>query len=271
MTDDLENAFNKLNEATQIWDVPQFTVADVCTLTGATPKALEHFVDPKRDMVRLMGNHANPGRGKRRLFTGGQALMIKAAYVMNNIGFPQRFSRVMSEDVERRAKAITIGLSLESEMMLATYPMKNGDWAVIRMTPQNEATLRLPVAVQLLDVDRLIAETKAQLEAIVNGDEIPGFDVPDIEPEPNPYSPKSNFFKAWEKDDLGRWKHVGLTWEESEELLALQGMRLNGDDIEIIADTHRDKDRKDLDRSIELRDRHEEARLRACFPGMIED
>lgn len=249
----------QLKEASKIWQVPQFTVTDVCGLTGATPKALEHFVDPSRGMVRLLGNHVNPGKGKRRMFTGGQVLMIKAAYVMNSLGFPQRFSMAMSESVLRRAESLTFGTAVQTNMTILTYPMKNGDWAVVPIYTETDKEPNLPLAVQALDVDRLVSETKAQLEAIVAGEEIPNFDVPDIEPDPNPYSPASNFFRAWDKDDINRWKYVGLNWDESQELMAMQGVQLNGDDLEIIPKADHSHERWE-----ELFDRHERARLKAC-------
>lgn len=255
---DAEEHFAKLNEDAQIWTTPQFTVSDVCTITAITTKALEHFVDPKRDMVRLSGNHANPGKGKRRIFTGEQVLMIKATYVMSVLGFPQRFSRVMTETVARRAISLSIGLSLQTNLNLITYPTKSGDWAVVPIYNESTEEPKLPVAVQLLDVDRLISETLQQLEAIVNGQEIPDFGVPDIPPEPNPFAPASNYFRAWEKDDSGRWKYVGLTWEESEELLALTGFRLNGDELEELERPRLSPEQSE--RREELRSRHEYAR-----------
>lgn len=254
----LEEHASRYREAFRIWDEPQFTVHDVCSLTGATPKAIEHFVDQSRNMVRLITREANPGKGRRRLFTGGQVLMIKAAYVMNAIGFPQKFSASMAEQVMHRATGLTNGLAIQTKMHLISYPMANGDWAAIPIYAETEEEPQLPVVVQVLDVDRLVAETRAQLEAIIEGKEVPDFAVPEIKPE-NPYSPASNFFRAWEKDDLGRWKRVGLTWEESEELLALEGARLDGDDL-ILIPAHKTPP-EHRDRYLELHDRHEMARL----------
>ncbi|MBN2629092.1 MAG: hypothetical protein JXR75_00970 [Rhodobacteraceae bacterium] len=264
---DLDKQFLELDEANNIWRHPQFTVADVCQVTGATPKAVEHFVDPKRDMVRLSGNLANPGKGKRRIFTGGQVLMIKAAYTMNALGFPQRFSRVMSESVERRATSLATGLALEPDMVLITYPMTNGDWAVIPVYGDKAPARKLPVAFQMLDVDRLVSETKAQLEAIVDGLDFPTFDIPDIEPEPNPYGPASNFFRMWEKDEAGNWLLVGLTLDETREYMDLQGWKLDGDELGYV-----DRPRifgDDLERSVSLADKHQLARAVLC--GMEAD
>ncbi|MDP5308878.1 hypothetical protein [Paracoccus spongiarum] len=250
-------------KAKEIWDEPQFLVADVCAITGATPKAIEHFVNPARGLVRLHGTWVNPGTGKRRMFTGGQVLMIAAAYKMNHIGFPQKFSATLAETIERRAKNLIFGLEREKQnYTIATYPMKGADdWALKVLYEGMPEEPKLPIAVQLLQVDRLIAEVRSQLMAIVAGDELPDFSIPDPAPEPNPYSPNSNFFRAWDKDEQGRWIYVGLNFEETQELLALQGSRI--EDGELIApDERRHKTNEERSRYLELHDRHEIARLK---------
>ncbi|NUB42860.1 hypothetical protein GEU84_000550 [Fertoebacter nigrum] len=261
MTVDHEELWQKLNDANQIWAEPQFLLPDVCKITGATPKALEHFLDPKRGLVHLMGEWVNPGTGKRRRFTGKQVLMIAAAYTMNRVGFPQRWSIDLTEMVGRRVFARGHGIVQNSGMTILTYPMKNGDWAVVPIYNETSEEPRLPNAVQVLDVDRLIDETHRQLMAIVAGEEVPDFSIPDLEPEPNPFSPKANFTKAWEKDEAGNWLLVGLTLEETQEFMKLRGMRLKGDDLEYF-DVHFN-DRNPA-RAIELDQQHELVRLRAC-------
>lgn len=253
-------------EANRIWTHPQFLVADVCKITGTTPKALEHFVNPKRDLVRLIGPHVNPGTGRRRVFTGGQVLMIAAAYAMTRIGFPQRWVRTLADEVERRAHFRSVpGGALETNMVLVTYPMNEGeDWAVIRLYDERTDEPNLPVAFHALQVDRLIDEVKAQLDAIINDEEVPDFTVPDAEPEPNPYSPASNIFLAWDKSPSGRWVYVGLTEEETDELLAMQGSEIQGDDLVIVGEGYRGGDR-----FLELHDKHERARLKLC--GMADE
>jgi hypothetical protein len=256
MTFDPTEHFQKLTEASQIWDKPQFTVAEVCKITGATPKALEHFLTPSRGMVRLMGDWVNPGTGKRRIFTGGQVLQIAAAYVMKDIGFPQRCSIGLAEQVARRAKARTIGLAVQTEMSIITYPMPNGDWASIPIYREMTAEPNLPVAVQVLDVDRLIDQVLLQLQAIVAGDDIPDFTVPDIVPEPNWFGPNGGQ-RAWNKDDAGNWLLNGLTLEETREYMELHGLRLEGD--ELAFDDEPPLHGKDLERSVYLSSKHHSA------------
>lgn len=249
MTFDVEDHLRKLHDAHQIWDEPQFLVPEVCKITGATPKALEHFLNPARGMVRLMGDWVNPGTGKRRRFTGEQVLKIAAAYVMGDIGFPQRWSIELSEAVARRATGRTSGLATKTGMMIITYPIASGDWAVVPVYAEDEVEPKLPLAVQSLDVDRLIDQVLAQLRAIVAGEDIPDFSVPDIEPEPNWFGPNGGQ-RAWKKDEAGNWLLNGLTLDETREYMSLQGWRLIGDEL-----TYDDAPRlhgEDLERSVFL-------------------
>ncbi|WP_309668302.1 hypothetical protein [Tabrizicola sp.] len=256
MTFDPTEHFQKLTEASQIWDKPQFTVSEVCKITGATPKALEHFLNPARGLVRLMGDWVNPGTGKRRIFTGAQVLQIAAAYTMNHIGFPQRWSIGLSDQVARRAKARTIGLAVQTEMSIITYPMSNGDWASIPVYRETTEQPNLPVAVQLLDVDRMIDQVLAHLQAIVAGEDIPDFTVPDIVPEPNWFGPKGGQ-RAWKKDDAGNWLLNGLTLEETREYMDLHGWHLEGD--ELVTEDGPKLYGADLERSVYLADKHHSA------------
>lgn len=74
------------------------------------------------------------------------------------------------------------------------------------------------------------------------------------EAEPSPYSPKSNFFKSWEMQG-GRWVYVGLSAEETDELLKMQGFSLCGDDLVVVGPGEKGE------RYLDLFDRHENERL----------
>ena len=260
MIDDPEKHFQRLHEATQIWDKPQFTVAEVCKITGTTPKALEHFLNPARGLVRLMGDWVNPGTGKRRIFTGAQVLQIAAAYTMNHIGFPQRWSIGLTEHVARRANARTIGLAVHTELSIVTYPMSNGDWALIPIYKEMTQEPKLPVAVHVLDVDQLIDQVLQQLLAVVAGEDIPDFTVPDIKPEPDWFGPNGGL-NAWEQDTAGNWLFVGLTLDETRELMSLKGIRLNGEKLEY--DERPEHDAGQRERSMALHEKHDTARFAA--------
>ena len=256
------NSFQS-SDTKQILTHPQFLVADVCGITGATPKALEHFVNPKRGLVRLVGAHANPGTGRRRVFTGGQVLMIAAAYAMTRIGFPQRYSMVLADMVERRALNSAAGIAFQSKLTIQSYPMSNGDWACVPLYPERKDPPKSPVAVHTLDVDRLIEEVIAQLRAIVADEEVPDFTVPDPDVAPDYYGPESNTLLAWEPSENGGWRFVGLTDEETTKLLRYRGLALDGDALIDIGEP-RDSDADALKRELYLAEKHEIARLKLC-------
>lgn len=262
MTIDHEAIFQRLNEDHQILDEPQFVVADVCKITGTTPKAIEHFVDPKRGMVRLMGDWVNPGTGKRRRFTGEQALMIAAAYAVSRVGFPQRWSVELANQVARRATGRITGLAQNTHMTILTYPLKSGDWAFEAVYRETETEPKLPLAVLALDVDRLIDETLSQLLAIVNGDELPDFSMPDPVQEPMWFAPNGGN-RSWEKSPSDNWVYVGLSEEETRILMAHEGFTLDGDELVNIESINN----PDCEMILLLMNRREEARFAAIGGG----
>lgn len=77
----------------------------------------------------------------------------------------------------------------------------------------------------------------------------------------NPYSPSENFFLAWGKDEKDRWVYVGLDHDETQELMRLQGVALDGDEVVI---TTWDRVADDSGRYLELHDKHERVRLQLC-------
>lgn len=254
--DEVEAVFSEMQQKRQLWNTPQFLVRDVCAITGATPKAIEHFLTPERNLVRLHGSWINPGTGKRRMFTGSQVLMIQSAYVANRIGFPQRFCAGLAETVERRTKGIWDG---RTGLKIISWPLKDrDDWALQVIHDDMTECPDLPAAFHVLDVDRLISEVHSQLMAIVAGEEIPDYSIPDPVDPPNPYGPAANFFRSWEKDAAGRWVYVGLDHDETQELLRLQGSDLVGDELVIVSPGIRSTGSDD--RYLELHDKHEHAR-----------
>lgn len=255
MTDDNLDMIEEMQDATRIWTHPQFLVSDVCKITGATPKAIEHLVNPKRDLVRLVGPYANPGTGRRRVFSGGQVLMIAAAFAMTRIGFPQRWVRSLADSVERQAINRTGPYgALQTDLIIVTYPLNDSDdWAFDHLFNERTEEPKLPVAFHMLTVDRLIDQVKAQLEAMIADEEVPDFTIPDPKPEPNWFGPNGGQ-KSWQKDQAGNWLMVGLTLDETKEYMALQGHRLVGD--ELIYDDAPRLHGEDLERSVFLANKH---------------
>lgn len=211
--------WQQLDEDHQILDDPQFTVADVRLVTGATSKAIEHMLDPKQKRVQLDGRHVSPGKGKRRMFTGSDILKIHAAYVMSAVGFPQRWSMGLTQEVEKRAVLRLSGLQQKADYRIITYPLPDDDWSLIPFYADSPPDIPLPVSYQSLDVDRLIDETLAKLHAIILENQLPDFSVPVPEMAPSPYSPENDQLRMWAKDDVGQTVLIGLNWDETQEYL----------------------------------------------------
>lgn len=262
--------FAKLNDAHRILDEPQFSISDAAAVVGASVKAIEHMIDPKKQRVQLNGDHISPGSGRKRLFNGSDILKLAAAVVMSQIGFPQRWSVVLTDVIDRRASNRITGLAEKSGLLIATYPMKNGDWAYVSLYADGSGEeTELPVAMQMLDVDRLIDETIAKLEAIIRKAAVPDFSVPDPVPEPSPFSPENDFFRMWDKDGEGRDVYVGLTYEQTQERERLKELwladRSQGGSRQRILFTKEDGARlKELDRL------HESAKLKRNHPDLVD-
>lgn len=242
-----EDWYENMSISTDILTAAQFTRQDVLQLSGLSDAQLKNTLD--RELVRLHSDH-NPGTGRRRMFTGGDILKIIVAHRMSAIGFPMKWGHLVADDIERRAISRLIGLDIYVEYGFLTYPMSNGDWARVPFHDGMTEKPNLPSAYQVVEVDRLIDEVMAKLNALVADQPIPDFSVPDIEPEPNPYSPENDFFLAWTKDDQGRNVLRGLSFEETETYQGYFPKRLKNEDTS-----------EDGKIYLELHNKHEKARL----------
>lgn len=249
--DALDADWRAHSEAVEILDEPQFARRDVLELTGLSDAQLKNTLD--RDLVSLANRH-NPGTGRRRMFTGGDVLKLTVAHTMSAIGFPMRWSHIIADQVERRAINRVIGLASGTDLMIATYPNAAGDdWAFVTLSSENQDPPGLPLAVQLLAVDKLIDNTLAKLRALVADEPIPdlAFKFPEL--EPSPYSPENDFFRMWATDGEGRTIRTGLTFEETQELGSLEEANMK---------PGAGRDREAGRRYLDLHDKHELARLK---------
>jgi hypothetical protein len=225
------------HDRTRILSADQFSRRDVIELTGLTDSQLKNTLD--RDLVQLTSRH-NPGSGRRRMFTGGDILKIVVAHTMSAIGFPMKWSYLIANDVERRASNSLIGAAKLDGLKVASYPQEDGDWARVEIRPGDPDPAPLPIAYQILEVDRIINETLAKLRALIAEQPVPSFKVPDIKAA-DPFSPENDFFKRWDADAQGRRVLVGLSFEETIE--------------------YHDGGSDSKDRFLELHDKHEQARF----------
>lgn len=236
----------------------QFTVADVLAASNLSAGQLKGILDRKQ--ITLSTNH-NPGTGRRRMFTGQDIIALSAVQAAGRVGFPLRWGNVLAQQVvgfAGRMHIERIGGIKTPHLALAFYPSSDGeDWAFVAIYDGEERS-PLPTAFQILDVTKEVGQTLAKLQAIVEDKPLPDFSLPDPKLELNPYSPASNFFRAWEKSENGRWIYVGLSEGETDELLAMQGSEIQGDELVIIGEG------SSGDRYLELHSKHERVRLQRC-------
>jgi hypothetical protein len=205
-------------DATDILDTPQFTSEDVCRVVEITAKQLEHAIDPARSVIRVSPQSRQRRQGRRRMFTGGDVLKVAVLFATNATGFPMRFAATMADQVESRAGARLVGFDMTPGLIWLTWPFKDGsDWNLVPVWEGRQDPPHTPASFLVIEVDRLIDETLAKLKAVVEGEPIPDFSIPDHEPEPSSLSPENDFFLRWAKDDQGRDVLVGLTFEETQE------------------------------------------------------
>ena len=199
------------------------------------------------------------------MVTGGEILKFKTTLTQNEIGFPLKWAYLVADEVYHRAMFRLGGCDINAgrgALSIATYPLPDGDWARVAIWA-SEARPALPVRYHVLEVDRLIDETLAKLQALIKEQPIPDFEVT-TEVAASPYSPTNDFFRKWIKDAVGRNVLVGLTYDETDEIGQLQELWLRqrtqqpdeqGRTKILISDEQEN-------RLQELDDRHERARLK---------
>lgn len=195
-------------------DFPRFSRDDVLAVTGLSAGELKGILDRKQ--VDLGPAHY-PGSGRPRLYTGRDVLKLSASRVMSQLGLPLRQMDDVARVVDRREFAVS-QLVDEGHLWLAIYPASKHDWRV-RKCWNDLSKYKLPAAVQLLDVDQLIDETLAKLQAVVSGWPMPDFDAISHEGNDKPRSVGTDdFYVRWTKDADGRRCLVGLSAGETDEL-----------------------------------------------------
>jgi hypothetical protein len=163
---------------------PQFAQADVLVVAAISSGQLKGILDRKQ--VILVTDH-NPGSGRRRMFTGSDILRISTANAVSRIGFPLRWVHLVADHVEQRAVRLLNGTTAHEpsgEQSLAFFQIDGGDDVQSVRIFDGKPEAPLPVAVQVLAVDRLINETIAKLQAVVADQPSPNFEVPPTKRKP---------------------------------------------------------------------------------------
>jgi hypothetical protein len=199
-------------------EIAQYLTEDAARIAGASPKAVALLIAPGSGALRLSSRNANPGTGRRRLFTGFDVLAIAAAFAATNIGFPQRWTGILADNVVTRAKFRLAGLGMVEQFAVFGWPIPGSDdWARAE-TWRGGPDLELPEAFHVLRVDALIDRVIRQLDAII--DEKPFPEI--VTPVPDIDRPRM-LAGMWQRDAQGRHMLAGLTHNETKEIAKLLG------------------------------------------------
>ncbi len=260
---ELETRIGMLREQVEIngWrgvallDEAQFTNGDIESACYVTPTQLHNWVS--RGWIKLSA--ATPGKGRRRLYSGQDAIAIAVAAALQPFGMMQVADQlVRMNQVNGRALRLLTDPLFEPYYALAIVPEPGGDdWLYIPMTPRSGEPQSPTPSFVLLDVDRLIVETLENVLLVMDGKSVPARNFP----KKPTFEEGEDEFLAFTggayRDDEGRRVYRGLTVEESFDWDDLKNRNLAARVSDEVAElTH-----EESGRSVEYFRRNELARL----------
>jgi hypothetical protein len=195
-------------------DDPQFTNADIEKACYVTATQLHNWVS--RGWLRLTS--ATPGKGRRRLYTGRDAVAVALAAALQPFGMMQVAQHMIeARGIPHRAYLLLRGGAIPNNVVAITPTPEGDDWLFTQLGPETKpADLPCPGFVAL-EVDRLIIETLENLVRLLNDQEVPARSFPK---KPTPEETEDEYLaftgQAY-RDEQGRRIFRGLTLEESAE------------------------------------------------------
>jgi len=155
-------------QAHSILELPRFTRQDVAAITGVADHQLHNWIS--RRWLTLSGEQ-NPGKGRRRHFTGGDILTIAFGLELQPFGMMQVADLLSrTQQMPKRAYRMLFDPAFTCGRAVAVVPSPEGEgWLYV---PYGPGTARLGHdfrAAVIVDVDRLILETLERMAAVANG------------------------------------------------------------------------------------------------------
>lgn len=198
----------------------QFTNADVEAAAYVTSTQLHNWVS--RGWIQLSG--ANPGKGRRRLYSGGDTIHVAIAAALQPFGLLQDVGVQIinrTRQIISRAEFLLAGAVPYGHALAIVRQPDDDDWLYIPLyAGQPEPDSPLPSCV-LLDVDRIIVETLENLLLIVDGKPVQARVFPPKKTDQEAADEFLEFTGQAYRDETGKRVWRGLTPEESEELEGL--------------------------------------------------
>ena len=150
--------------AYSILELPRFTRQDVIGLLGIADHQLHNWVS--RKWLTLSGEQS-PGKGRKRLFTGGDVLTIAFGLELQPFGMIQVADLLSrTQQMSKRAYRMLFDPTLTCGRAVAVVPSPEGEgWFYVPYGPGTARQGHDFKAAVIVDVDRLILETLERMVA----------------------------------------------------------------------------------------------------------
>lgn len=240
---------------TPILDDLQFTNADVLAITELSPAQLSNWLS--RDWG-LNFKQSNPGKGKRRLFSGLDIITIEVAQALTPFSLVKVASQMAQTGIlHGRADALIRGHEKPDLAYFLCLSADGSDWLYLKAGTEPVPT---PSAVYL-QLDLIIAATLDRLQLTIDGETVPPKERL-IAPTPEESAAEvEDFFGVSDADEQGRKILSGLTFEEARELTELRA----------VTKDERRADPAIRHRKRDLEDKHELGRLMKIGASIAEN
>lgn len=206
-------------------DELQFTNSDIEAATFVSPTQLHNWVS--REWIKLSGG--NPGRGKRRLYSGMDAVAIAVAAALQPFSMMQVAEQLlrMNQIAARTQRLLTDPTCIpDYALAIVPYPEVD-DWLYIALGSESQSTDEPDTyGFVVLTVDSLIVETLERIVCILEGQPITPRALPERKTQQQVEDESLEFFGAAFRDDNGNRIYRGLTLEESKDydVLRVRGL-----------------------------------------------
>jgi hypothetical protein len=163
---DLRGIASSEKLASDLLQVARFTRKDVSAVTSVADHQLHNWV--ARKWLTLSGEQS-PGKGRRRLFTGSDALTIAFGLELQPFGLMQVADLLSrTQQVPKRAYRMLLDPAFTCGRAIAIVPSPEGDgWLYVPYGPGTAQLGHDFRAAVIVDVDRLILETLERLLTVL--------------------------------------------------------------------------------------------------------
>lgn len=167
-----ESAGKGMSPGPPILDLVQFTRQQIIDVTGVAAHQLHNWV--ARKWLSLAGEQ-NPGKGKRRLYSGCDAITVAFGLELRPFGMMQVADELWrTQRIANRAHGMLLDPAFVSGRAMAIVPSADGrGWSYVSYGRGTARSGHDFMAAVIIDVDRLILETLERLLQIMRSEQVP--------------------------------------------------------------------------------------------------